>query len=206
MLRSGQGANSKPVGHVRRSDMPAHEPTGHSRTDIVEAARSGDEAAFETLVRRHTDAVYGHALRFFGDPHAAEDVVQEVFLKVFRSLPGFKGDSAFSTWLFRITRNVCLDLLRSGRHRPEPVDPVELPERSHGDIADPVVAKAALQEAVAALPPEDRDAFSAIALFDLDYREAANALDVPVGTVKSRVYRARRALVTMLGLYVPEVR
>lgn len=184
--------------------MPKTGHTAWTRSDdLVTAARGGDQDAFEALVREHADAVYGHALRFFGDPDTAEDAVQEVFLKVFRSLQTFQGESAFSTWLYRVTRNVCLDLFRSGKRRPVPVDPVDLPERLSGDIADPVVASAALDEALAALAPEDRDAFNAISLFGLDYREAAIALEVPVGTVKSRVFRARRALVQMLGLYAP---
>ena len=174
------------------------------RRDLVAAAQEGDADAFASLMRAHADAVYGHALRFFGDQVTAEDAVQEVFVKVYRSLTSFKGDAAFSTWLFRVTRNVCLDMLRAGKRRPVPVDPLDLPQRSTGDIADPVVASAALEEAVAALPPEERDAFNAVTLFDLGYAEAALVLDVPVGTVKSRVYRARRALVTILGLHAPD--
>ena len=186
--------------------MPASESSGSRVGDVVKAARDGDEAAFETLVRQHADAVYGHALRFFGDPDAAEDAVQEVFLKVHRSLSTFEGHSTFGTWLFRVTRNVCLDMFRSGKRRPIPVDPVDIPEKAQGDVSDPVVASTVLQEAVAALQPEERDAFNAVTLFDLDYREAAAALDVPVGTVKSRVFRARRSLVLMLGLQVTEAR
>jgi RNA polymerase sigma-70 factor (ECF subfamily) len=187
--------------------MSATDGTEDTNIDVVvRAAQAGDTAAFETLVRRHADAVYGHALRFFADPQAAEDAVQEVFLKVYRSLGTFQGDSAFPTWLYRVTRNVCLDMFRSGKRRPVPIDPIDIPEKASGDIADPVVAAAALDEAVAALPPEERDAFNAIALFDLDYREAARTLGVPVGTVKSRVFRARRTLAAMLGLFVPEVR
>jgi RNA polymerase sigma-70 factor (ECF subfamily) len=185
--------------------MPDDGPTARQRdADLVAAAAAGDVSALESLLRKHADAVYGHALRFFGDPDAAEDAVQEVFVKVYRSLSGFKGEAAFSTWLFRVTRNVCLDLLRAGKRRPVPMDPLDLPQRSKSDIADPVIASAALEEALATLPPEERDAFNAISLFALDYREAAEVLGVPVGTVKSRVFRARRALVTVLGLHVPE--
>lgn len=186
------------MSEARHGDVPA-------RRDVLARALAGDVEAFEQLVREHSDAVYGHALRFFGDPHAAEDVMQEVFLKVYRSLGSFKGDSAFSTWLFRVTRNVCLDQLRSGKRTPVPCDPVDLPERSAGDIANPVIASTALEQAVAALPPEDRDAFNAVALFGLDYRQASLSLGVPIGTVKSRVFRARRALATMLGLMGTEV-
>lgn len=170
---------------------------------MVTRAKDGDESAFESLVRQNADAVYGQALRFFGDPDSAQEAVQEVFVKVFRSLPSFKGDSAFSTWLFRVTRNVCLDMARAGKRRPTPVDPLSMPEIASGDFSDAVVAAQALETACSALPPEERDAFNAVTLFGLSYEEAGEALGVPAGTVKSRVFRARRALVTLLGLYAP---
>lgn len=172
-----------------------------SQAAYVAAARDGDAVAFERLVKANIDAVYGHALRFFGDPASAEDAVQEVFIKVYRSLDTFDGRSAFSTWLFRITRNVCLDMFRAGRRRPMPVDPVNVvPIAAPGDVAEQVVTQAAVESAMAALPPEDRDALSAVALFDLSYADAAAALGVPVGTVKSRVFRARKTLVAILGV------
>ncbi len=167
---------------------------------LVAAAKDGDSAAFESLVRHHLDAVFGHALRFFGDRQAAEDAAQEVFVKVYRSLDSFDGRSSFSTWLYRITRNVCLDTFRRGRRTAVPVDPFDLPVVSRGDEADGVIASADLERACRALAPEDRDAFNAIALFGLSYAEASQVLGVPVGTVKSRVFRARRMLIAALGL------
>lgn len=166
---------------------------------LVAAAMGGDTAAFEALVRMHSGAVYAHALRFFGDPHAAEDVVQEVFIKVFRSLQSFDGTAAFSTWLYRVTRNVCLDTLRAGRRRPVPTDLVDLSLPSSDDTAAEAITTVSVERAIRALPPEDRDALSAIGLFGMSYTEAASVLGVPEGTVKSRVFRARRALVTALG-------
>ncbi len=168
--------------------------------ELVAAAREGDIAAFEQLVRGHADAVYGHALRFFGEPQAAEDVVQEVFVKVYRSLGSFDERSAFSTWLFRITRNVCLDMFRAGKRRPVPVDPVDLVAGLSPDHAQMVVDAAAVEGAMRALQPEDREALGAVTLFDLSYAEAAAELGIPVGTVKSRVFRARRTLLATLGL------
>jgi len=97
-----------------------------SDADLVAAAASGDHSAYATLVRLHADAVYAHALRFFGDAPTAEDATQEVFLKVFRSLDGFDGRAQFSTWLYRVTRNVCLDMVRAGKRTPLPLDPVDL--------------------------------------------------------------------------------
>lgn len=167
-------------------------------TALVSAAKAGDEHAFETLVRAHIDAVYGHALRFFGEPTAAEDATQEVFIKMFRSLESFDGRAALSTWLFRVTRNVCLDMARSRKHVPVPADLSELDPPRSPDTADAVALADAMEKAVRTLPPEERDALSAIAIFDLPYDEAAEVLGVPVGTVKSRVFRARRALATLL--------
>jgi len=171
---------------------------GEDERDLVDRAKEGDEEAFETLLRAHADAIYAHSLRFFGDPVAAEEAVQEVFVKVFRSLPTFDGGAAFSTWLFRVTRNTCLDMFRAGKRRPIPVDPVDLATRTTPDHADWVIDAAAVEHAMRALQPEDREALSAVTVFGLSYGEAAAALDVPVGTVKSRVFRARRTLVSVL--------
>ncbi len=168
--------------------------------EVVAAARGGDLTAFEKLVRSYTPAVYAHAYRFFGDVTSAEDASQEVWIKVLRSIESFDGRSSFSTWLFRVTRNVCLDLVRRGRRMAVPVDPVRL----EGLAADDTEAEAStavdLEAATRALSPEDRDAFDAVALFGLSYADAGGALGVPAGTVKSRVFRARRSLVTILGL------
>jgi RNA polymerase sigma-70 factor (ECF subfamily) len=165
---------------------------------LLAAARAGDLDAFESLVREHTRTVYAHALRFFGEPAAAEDTVQEVWIKVYRSLDSFDGRARFSTWLYRITRNACLDAVRAGSHRPIPVDPVD-EIVAPGDLGDQVALTASVEQAMHALSPEDRDAFSAVALYGLSYAEVAETLKVPVGTVKSRVFRARRSLARMLG-------
>lgn len=177
--------------------MPAARPDDAT---LVARAREGDLDAFETLVREHTRAVYAHAVRFFGSPDVADDVVQEVFIKVYRSLATFDGAAAFSTWLYRVTRNTCLDVIRAGRHRPVPVDPVDLVIPASGDLADEVTLSAAIQRAMGSLPPEERDALNAVTLFGMTYAEAGETLGVPAGTVKSRVFRARRALMATLGI------
>lgn len=169
-----------------------------TESESITAAIAGDEDAFATLVRTHADAVYGHALRFFGDPGAAEDATQEVFLKVFRSLATFDRRSSFSTWLYRVTRNVCLDMVRRGARRPVPMDPVDLPPTPVADFADVLADRDAVEQAMTALAPEDRAALDAVTLFDLTYEQASEALGIPSGTVKSRVFRARRTLVSTL--------
>lgn len=166
---------------------------------LLAAARAGDLAAFETLVRTNTRIVFAHALRFFGDPHAADDVTQEVWIKVYRSLATFDERARFSTWLYRITRNTCLDQIRAGKHRPLPSDLLDA-AIAPGDFADEVALSVSVEKAMTALPSEDRDALSAIALFGLTYAEAGVALGIPAGTVKSRVFRARRALTVSLAL------
>ncbi len=167
---------------------------------LVAAARDGDLDAFEALVRSYTPTVYAHAYRFFGDGPSAEDAVQEVFVKVFRSLPEFDGRSQFSTWLYRVTRNVCLDAFRAGKRRPVPVDPLDVVPTGLADPANEATMNVAVEQAMAALPPEDRDALSAVSVFGLSYAEASEALGVPTGTVKSRVFRARKSLAHSLDL------
>lgn len=168
--------------------------------ELVRAANDGDMSAFEQLVRSHTDAVYAHAYRFFGDVNAAQDATQEVWVNVYRALPDFENRSAVSTWLFRITRNVCLDMLRAGRRVATPLDPIDLHGIASDDPAGDAGSRVDLQTAMRALSPEDRDAFNAVALFGLPYADAGSALGVPAGTVKSRVFRARRALIALLSL------
>lgn len=171
-----------------------------SDADLVAAAASGDHSAYATLVRLHADAVYAHALRFFGDVPTAEDATQEVFLKVFRNLGSFDGRARFSTWLYRVTRNVCLDMVRAGKRTPLPLDPVDLEPLSQADFSDDVAFAGALEVAIATLPPEEREALGAVGLFGLTYAEASETLGIPEGTVKSRVFRARRALTHILRM------
>ena len=111
---------------------------------LLAAAANGDLDAFESLVREHTRAVYAHALRFFGEPAAAEDTVQEVWIKVYRSLGTFDGRARFSTWLYRVTRNTCLDQVRAGARRPIPVDPIDT-IAVPGDLADEVALTASVE-------------------------------------------------------------
>lgn len=174
---------------------------------LVKAAREGDTAAFEVLVTRYERKVYSLAYRYSGDPDDARDLAQEAFLKAFVALKGFRGGSSFSTWIYRITANVCLDAMRSRRRRPTvsldrplaagdgdmkwqvpdgSVDPGEVVERRE--------LQAAVQRAITRLSPEHRMVLVLRDLQDLSYEEVAGVLGLNLGTVKSRLNRARLAL------------
>ena len=163
------------------------------------AVAGGDADAFESLVRAHSDAVYGHCLRFFGERTAAEDATQEVFLKVLRQADSYDGRAVFSTWLYRLTRNTCLDLARAATRRPVVADLSLLPDRPSSDPMALRDDADVLRRAVATLPPGERDAIAAVGLYEMTYAEAAKTLGIAVGTVKSRVFRARKALVEALS-------
>jgi RNA polymerase sigma-70 factor (ECF subfamily) len=159
---------------------------------------AGDPSAFEELVRRHRDRLWGVALRTLGDPDDAADAVQDGLISAFRSAATFRGEAAVTTWLHRIVVNACLDLARRRTSRPTvPLgerDPVaagdQLGER---DLALAVVA--ALRE----LPTEQATAVVLVHLEGFSVEEAALVLEVPAGTVKSRCSRARARLAATLA-------
>lgn len=158
---------------------------------LVTRAKQGQVAAFEELVRRHQDRVYRVAWRLLGDEREAEDAAQDAFLQAWRSLGAFRGDSAFGTWLYRITSNRCLNMLR-GRRELE-----ELPADRKSDspsIETTVEARLQLEDvrrAIATLTPEQRIPLVLRELEHCSYEELATILDVSVSAVKSRLLRAR---------------
>ncbi len=159
---------------------------------VLARARTGDVGAFEELVRDYQADVWRFAYHFTRDRQMAEDVTQEAFLRAFRFLPTFRGDAKFTSWLFRIARNCALDAIRrragQTREHPPPLGPPD------GQ------ARAELHAALAAVSPEHREPFLLIEVFGLSYREAADVLNVRVGTVKSRMHRARRAMMAALAV------
>jgi RNA polymerase sigma-70 factor, ECF subfamily len=173
--------------------------------DVVEACRRGDRDALRTLYETYKDRVYSIAFHFFhGDAAAAADVTQQVFLKLMDGMAKYRGESAFSTWLYRVVRNACVD--RSRRHRPE----VAVPDRASLDaIADPIPAHderfangelaEAVQAAVASLPATLRFAILLRYFDELSYTEMAAALHCSIGTVSSRLSRGHRLLATKLA-------
>jgi RNA polymerase sigma-70 factor (ECF subfamily) len=154
----------------------------------VQRARRGDLLAFEDLVREFQADAFRFAWHLTRDRQLAEDVTQEAFLRAFRFLGGFRGDRKFGSWLFSIVRNCAMDALR-GQRRSDPWED-QIGPRS---VADPS-ARAELEAALRAVSTEHREAFLLVEVFGLSYQETADILGVAVGTVKSRMFRARQAL------------
>jgi RNA polymerase sigma-70 factor (ECF subfamily) len=163
---------------------------------LLRSAQRGDTAAFEELVRRYQADVWRLCFHLLGDRTMADDVAQDALVRAYRFLPRYRGDSKFSTWMFSITRNCCLDELRRTKRRRSVRDRLEAqPQPARGD---PSVA-IEVRDALALLPLELREPLVLIDMFGESYREAARVLRVPEGTVKSRVHRARAILMKTLG-------
>jgi RNA polymerase sigma-70 factor, ECF subfamily len=157
--------------------------------DVVRAAVAGDLAAFEWLVRCYQAHVWRFLRHLLGDRALAEDVTQETFLRVYQHLPSFAWRSSFSTWVFQVARNAGIDALRSRRRQDRLLQALPPPRPEAAPDA-----RAEAWAAVAALSPKLREALLLVEVFGFTYREAAQVLRVPDGTVKSRVFQARTRL------------
>jgi RNA polymerase sigma-70 factor (ECF subfamily) len=172
---------------------------------LVRRFQEGSADAFEVLVKRHGTRVYNLCLRILGDADEAADVCQDTFLAALRKLSTFRGDSAFTTWLHRVAVNACYDSLRRKRRRPmlQVVrdEDDERPETSlpAPDHADEVVFSVDVARALQEVPEEFRVVLVMADVQDVPYDEIARVLEIPVGTVKSRVFRGRAALGRALG-------
>lgn len=155
----------------------------------LERARRGELAAFEQLVREFQADVYRFAWHLTRDRDLADDVTQDAFLRAFRFIDGFRGDRKFGSWLFSITRNCAMDALRRRRF------PLlhELDREVEGSVGD-ATAHAELDAALRSISTEHREAFLLVEVFGLNYQEASDVLGIAIGTVKSRMFRARKAL------------
>lgn len=164
--------------------------------ELVRRFVDGDRDAFTGLVERHHARVYNIAYRMLGGRDDALDAAQDVFLTCLRKLSGFRGQSAFTTWLHRVTVNVCLDALR--RRKPEQPSGDELPEAPADDPSDSAADAVDVQRALLHVPAEFR---TVLVLHDIQgqpYEVIAEILGAPVGTVKSRLHRGRVALAKAL--------
>lgn len=158
---------------------------------LVDAARAGDVDAFEVLVRRHQGKMYRVALRLLGSDADAQDATQETFVRAWRGLGRFRGESAVSTWLYRIVTNRCLNVV-AARRPAESLDP-DLPSvgSDPAEIAEQRERFAAVARHVRSLPPEQRAALVLRDFEGLSYEEVAAVLGVSVAAVKGRIHRAR---------------
>ena len=178
---------------------------------LVERAQRGDKRAFELLVEKYQHKLARLISRLVRDPGEAEDVTQEAFIKAYRALPSFRGDSAFYTWLYRIGINTAKNyLVATGRRAPTSteVDAEEAEGHEDGeqlrDINTPeslLLSKeigATVNAAIEALPEELRSAIQLRELEGMSYEEIAKLMDCPIGTVRSRIFRAREAIAERL--------
>ena len=183
-----------------------------STTDdlLVARARKGDPRAVDELLRAHYDTVRAVCHRIVINRADAEDATQQALIAVVRALPKFDGRSKFSTWVYRIATNAALDEVRRVRRRPLPAEDPFAPQGSRSldvdstrDASDAVDSQIVVREALAALPEEFRTVVVLRHIADLDYEEIAIALDIPVGTVRSRLSRGRMHLADTLGNQLP---
>ena len=184
--------------------------TREQEAAIVRKVLGGDANAFETLVLEYEKNVYNIALRMTGNNEDAADMTQEAFIKAYNSLQSFRGDSKFSVWLYRIVSNVCLDFLRSKNRRPTVSLSVEDDdgEDAQLDVADESqspellldrkLTRDSVRRGLDSLPPDYRQILLLREIQGLSYDEIAQALSLEVGTVKSRIFRARKRLCTFL--------
>ena len=173
---------------------------------LVERAQRGDRHAFDLLVLKYQQKIVNLVMRYVRDPTEALDVSQEAFVKAYRALPRFRGESAFYTWLYRIAINTSKNYLESLQRKPaeynlDAQDPMSAERHSQlrdeetpeGIVIQEQLRKV-LEETIAALPEELRTAIMLREIEGLSYEEIATAMDCPVGTVRSRIFRARDAL------------
>lgn len=175
---------------------------------LVERVKNGDQKAFELLVSKYQRKVLRLLSRLIRDPAEMEDVAQEAFIKAYRALPQFRGESAFYTWLYRIAVNTAKNYLATQGRRPSTVSEFQSGEDGEffdvGDVVEDInTPDAVLQSreiaetvnaAIEALPEDLRTAITLREIEGLSYEEIAQAMDCPIGTVRSRIFRAREAI------------
>jgi RNA polymerase sigma-70 factor (ECF subfamily) len=167
---------------------------GESLEETVEAARSGDQRAFEHLYRTTVGPVYGLCLRLTANPSLAEECVQRAYIQAWRNLGKFRGDSAVTTWLHRIAVNEVRGHFR-GERRHEPGGSLE----DEPSAAQDQPGSVDLERAIAALPDRARSVFVLVGIYGYPHAEAARMLDIATGTSKAHYHRARKQLKRMLG-------
>ncbi len=178
---------------------------------LVERVQKGDKGAFDLLVLKYQHKIVNLVMRYVRDPELALDITQEAFIKAYRALPRFRGDSAFYTWMYRIAVNTAKNHLAAQRRRPMDVE-LDLQDPGQYDLhaklketdtPEGITLSNELQEiverAIAALPEDLRTAIVLRELEGMSYEEIAQTMECPVGTVRSRIFRARDAIGKKVG-------
>ena len=177
-----------------RRSAGAEQAAERHESRLLAAARAGDSAAFAELIRSYDRPLRALVFRLLEDASAMDDVLQDSYVKAYRSLRGFTGDARFGTWLYRIVYNTCLDeLRRRARHPHVPLESVP-DRRDPVDLASAVSTRTTLARALASLPAELRAVALLVDAEGMSYDEAGEILGLPPGTVASRLHRARAVL------------
>lgn len=178
---------------------------------LVKRVQRGDKGAFDLLVIKYQHKIVNLVMRYVRDPELALDITQEAFIKAYRALPRFRGDSAFYTWMYRIAVNTAKNHLAAQRRRPMDVElDMQDPEQYdlHAKLKETDTPeglalgnelKEIVERAIAALPEDLRTAIILRELEGMSYEEIAQTMDCPVGTVRSRIFRARDAIGKKVG-------
>lgn len=173
--------------------------------ELVKKARKGDKKAFDLLVLKYQHKIINLVSRYVHDPHEAQDVAQEAFIKAYRALPNFRGDSAFYTWLYRIAINTAKNFLVAQDRRPpgDDIDAADAEQFMDSTLRENATPERMLltdeiertvYQAIEELPDDLRMAITLRELEGMSYEEIAQVMDCPVGTVRSRIFRAREAI------------
>ncbi|HKQ20061.1 MAG TPA: sigma-70 family RNA polymerase sigma factor [Candidatus Eisenbacteria bacterium] len=189
--------------------------TPASDEELVQKAQQDDERAFGNLVERYETKVYSLAMKMLRNPEDAEDVLQDTFLRAYRGIKSFQGNSTFSTWIYRITANSALMRLRKKQLPTVSIDdaderetPINIADWSPGPVEQLLTKETqkAMDEAIEALPPEFKQVFILRDVEELSNAEVAEILDLSVAAVKSRLHRARLKVRNRLALYFSDAK
>lgn len=180
-------------------------------SQLVRRVQKGDKGAFDILVLKYQHKIVNLVMRYVRDPEQAMDISQEAFIKAYRALPRFRGDSAFYTWLYRIAVNTAKNHLAAQRRRPMDIElDLQDPEQfdlharlKETDTPEAVMIsremKETVEQAIQSLPDDLRTAIILRELDGMSYEEIAETMECPVGTVRSRIFRARDAISKKVG-------
>lgn len=182
---------------------------------LIERCKKGDQAAYTQLLRKYQNSVYNLCRKMVRNPEEARDLSQEAFVKTFATLDRYNPVYAFSSWLYKITANLCIDHIRKQRMKllsiDEPLDgdegpiarQIEDPRQRPDEVSESSEMRRAIEAAIRRLPEHYRVILIMRHQEQLSYDEIAQALDIPLGTVKARIHRAREGLKALLQAYHP---